>query len=188
MDTSTATAFHLRLQWLEAILSNPESTVRQSLLFPQHPSLLNTTPGGQAGREEDESSHDKDVTNRTGDLFQQLREAVLDSGHDSLRRLVDEYDSFATVLFPIVPSPEPNQQSGSPTGTSSNPRRTTPSDTLALSPADLIPAATKLELVLGATDDLKDAERMLREIEVLLEREVDGSGDLACGCMTEFIR
>lgn len=207
MDTSTSTAFQLRLQWLEAILSNPESTIRQSLLYSRDSSQSKSLQD-QDGREAGISGDGKDITSHTVDLFQQLRNAVLDSGHDSLRRLIDECepqtafrrgnnepqgsqyahlsvsksdDSIAPVLFPITPLPPPNVHDESTTGKPSETRKTiSSSDALEVNPVDLIPASTKLELVLGAADDLRDAERMLREIEVLVERGVDGSGDLAC--------
>ncbi|KAJ9102388.1 hypothetical protein QFC21_002788 [Naganishia friedmannii] len=179
MDTSTSTAFQLRLQWLEAILSSPESTIRQSLVYSRDSSQANTLPG-QDGKAAEVSRAEKDVTGRTADILQLLRNAVLDSGHDSLRRLIDEYDSIAPVLLPIKPSPPTTVHDEPPTGKPSDTRKTISSaDTLKVKPTELIPASTKLELVLGASDDLKDAERMLREIEVLLERGVDGSGDLA---------
>lgn len=92
MDTSTSTAFQLRLQWLEAILSNPESTIRQSLLYSREPSQLKTSPKHD-DRTTSVSDNGKDVTGRTADLLQQLRNVVLDSGHDSLRRLIDECES-----------------------------------------------------------------------------------------------
>jgi hypothetical protein len=91
-------------------------------------------------------------------------------------------------LLPINPSPSPSGHGESAAGKSSDTRQTISStETPDINPAALVPTSTKVELVLGAADDLKDAERMLREIEVLVERGVDGSGDLACKCSTRLI-
>lgn len=48
----------------------------------------------------------------------------------------------------------------------------------AINVADLLPDATKLTMILEAAQDIKSAERDLREIELLKKREVEGAGML----------
>lgn len=89
MDVSSYTAFHLRLQWLESILGNPTTTIHG----PSPLSDLAEQTGAvslDADGETEEDGCGKDITQRTGDLAQDLRNAVLESGHESLRRLVDD--------------------------------------------------------------------------------------------------
>lgn len=47
--------------------------------------------------------------------------------------------------------------------------------------ADVVPDETKVAIVVEARDDIKDAERGLREIEVLAARGVAGAGELDGG-------
>jgi hypothetical protein len=87
-------------------------------------------------------------------------------------------DSLAEILFPYdAPStPDDDPQ----TSTNSEKRKAIPATTIpVVRQTDLVPLETKRELVLRATEDIKDAERMLREIQLLVDRGVDGSGDLA---------
>jgi hypothetical protein len=86
-------------------------------------------------------------------------------------------DSLSPILFPY----DPSSTSDIPTqpSTAKNPRKEPTPNAPAIKASDLIPPATKLELVLGAEGDIKDADRMMREIQALVEREADGSGDLA---------
>jgi hypothetical protein len=82
------------------------------------------------------------------------------------------------MLFPYDTLPPADNEPQ----TSTNPEKTRkviPSKTPSIKSSDLIPLETKRELVLGAADDIKDAEKMLREIQLLVDRGVDGSGDLA---------
>jgi hypothetical protein len=89
MDISSYTAFHLRLQWLESIIGNPTTTVNGQ---PTKGDLTEKASAISldANDETEDDNCGKDITQRTGDLAQDLRNAVLDSGHESLRRLVDE--------------------------------------------------------------------------------------------------
>ena len=91
-------------------------------------------------------------------------------------------DSLAEILFPYNASPSQDDAPGTST-TSDKHRRAPSTNPPAIKPSDLVPLETKRELVLGAVDDIKDAEKMLREIQLLVERGVDGSGDLAGGCL-----
>jgi hypothetical protein len=86
-------------------------------------------------------------------------------------------DSLAEILFPYDALP-PTDDEPQPLN-SEKTRKAIPSKTPSIKPSDLIPLETKRELVLGAADDIKDAEKMLREIKLLVDRGVDGSGDLA---------
>lgn len=43
----------------------------------------------------------KDITQRTGDLAQQLRNALLETGHESLRRLIDECEHSLPQYTPV---------------------------------------------------------------------------------------
>jgi hypothetical protein len=87
-------------------------------------------------------------------------------------------DSLAEILFPYDTLPPTDDEPQSSTN-SEKTRKAIPTKTPAINPSDLIPLETKRELVLGAADDIKDAEKMLREIQLLVDRGVDGSGDLA---------
>ena len=89
MDVSSYTAFHLRLQWLESIIGNPTTTVSGPSPFND---LAEQTDAVSldTDSEKEEDGCGKDIAQRTGDLAQDLRNAVLESGHESLRRLVDE--------------------------------------------------------------------------------------------------
>ena len=87
-------------------------------------------------------------------------------------------DSLREILFPYNASP--TQEEAPDTAKTSDKHRRAPSvDPPIISPIDLVPLETKRELVLGAVDDMKDAEKVLREIQLLIERGVEGSGDLA---------
>ncbi|KAI5453228.1 hypothetical protein NCC49_006253 [Naganishia albida] len=179
MDVSTHTAFQLRLQWLEAILDNPSTTVQPSTLLsrdvqPTERQLAEITQGGVDGVNGG-AQPAKDITQRTGDLAQQLRNALLETGHESLRRLIDEYESLSPILFPYDPSAKENL----PVPSIANSRNPTTPHTPVVKAADLVPQETKVELVLSAEDDIKNADRIMREIQVLVERGADGSGDLA---------
>lgn len=97
---------------------------------------------------------------------------------DSPWRNPDE--SLAGILFPYDATSTTDGPVQSSTGTTKDIRKdTTPKPPL-VKASDLVPSETKVELVLGAEEDIKDAERILREIQVLVERGADGSGDLAC--------
>lgn len=48
----------------------------------------------------------------------------------------------------------------------------------ALSESDLLPDSTKLTMIMEAAGDIKHAERVLRDIELLKKQEVEGSGKL----------
>lgn len=91
-------------------------------------------------------------------------------------------DSLAEILFPY--NAPPSQDNAPDTSISDKHRRAPSTNPPAIKPSDLIPLETKRELVLGAVADIKDAEKMLREIQLLVERGVDGSGDLAGGCLS----
>lgn len=99
MDVSSYTAFNLRLQWLESILSNPQSTVNGAALSTRVAEGIVDELQGEDGEKGDGGIEGKDITQRTGDLAQDLRNAVLESGHDSLRRLVDECESLLFVVI-----------------------------------------------------------------------------------------
>lgn len=102
MDVSTHTAFQLRLQWLEAILDNPQPTIRQSPLVLMDASRSRSERKADwVDGEDGEDQHKRDVTQRTGDLAQQVRNALLETGHESLRRLIDEckYTMLVSVTF-----------------------------------------------------------------------------------------
>ncbi|KAJ9114368.1 hypothetical protein QFC20_001511 [Naganishia adeliensis] len=177
MDVSTHTAFQLRLQWLEAILDNPQPTVRQSPLVPMDASRSRSEiKADRVDGEDGEDQHKRDVTQRTGDLAQQVRNALLETGHESLRRLIDEYASLSGILFPYDPL-SATETSIQPS--TANPRKEAAPRPPVVKASDLIPSETRVELVLGAEDDIKDVDRMLREIQVLVERGADGSGELA---------
>jgi hypothetical protein len=47
--------------------------------------------------------------------------------------------------------------------------------------ADLLPDQTRLAMVLEAREDIVEAERVLREIEVYRSRAVEGAGELEGG-------
>jgi hypothetical protein len=93
MDAPSYTAFHLRLQWLQSIISGPPSTVNGASLSYYRSQGSEDTTNGADGKIEEEQDR-KDITQRTGDLAQDLRNAVFESGHESLRRLVDECELF----------------------------------------------------------------------------------------------
>lgn len=97
MDVSSYTAFQLRLQWLEAILDNPQSTVRQSALITQDSSQSTADEPKAVDTGNSDAHPPKDITQRTGDLAQRLRSALLETGHDSLRRLIDECEYVLLV-------------------------------------------------------------------------------------------
>ena len=44
--------------------------------------------------------------------------------------------------------------------------------------SDLLPDSTKLTMVMEAAGDIKHAERVLRDIDLLKKQEVEGSGKL----------
>lgn len=48
----------------------------------------------------------------------------------------------------------------------------------AIRESDLLPDSTKLTMVMEAAGDIKHAERVLRDIELLKKQEVEGSGQL----------
>jgi hypothetical protein len=102
MDVSSYTAFHLRLQWLESIISGPPSTINGASLSTHRLQEEAAQNGADGEIEEDQDG--KDITQRTGDLAQDLRNVILESGHESLRRLVDEckIDVFL-VDPPLIP-------------------------------------------------------------------------------------
>jgi hypothetical protein len=86
-------------------------------------------------------------------------------------------DSLSGILFPYDPLSTNENLVQPPTANSRN--QNTPHAPV-VKASDLIPPETKVELVLGAEDDMKDVDRILREIQVLVARGADGSGDLAC--------
>lgn len=90
-------------------------------------------------------------------------------------------ESLSPILFPYDPSAKENL----PVPSIANSRNPTTPHTPVVKAADLVPQETKVELVLSAEDDIKNADRIMREIQVLVERGADGSGDLACGCRIE---
>lgn len=85
-------------------------------------------------------------------------------------------ESLSPLLFPYDPSTSENLAAQSAANSRNPPTSRTP----IIKASDLIPQETKVELVLGAEDDIKNADRIMREIQVLVERGADGSGDLAC--------
>lgn len=57
-----------------------------------------------------------------------------------------------------------------------------------LTESDLLPDSTKLTMVMEAAGDIKHAERVLRDIELLKKQEVEGSGRLHGQSLTRLLQ
>ncbi|WVR09637.1 hypothetical protein IAU60_006710 [Kwoniella sp. DSM 27419] len=96
--------------------------------------------------------------------------AQLAGESDGLKRLIEGYHQYLPLLYPtgVPPSSTHSQDGGE--STEQDPRPVTK--------ADLLPDAAKIAMILEAAADIRGAERDLREIELLKQRGVDGSGQL----------
>ncbi|KAL7424538.1 hypothetical protein Q5752_000222 [Cryptotrichosporon argae] len=110
-------------------------------------------------------SPERPVTVRVDEARSRLEGVVKDS--DALKSLWVNYDRYLPFLK-LDDDPALLVKDGVPA----------PPDAPQPGPADFVGAHTRLALVLESARDIADAERQLREIDVLRARGVDGAGEL----------
>ncbi|EIW72126.1 hypothetical protein TREMEDRAFT_58282 [Tremella mesenterica DSM 1558] len=158
-------ALEIRLRTIEAIIygvpshsslsftstSNIDSDPGISHLSPTEPHKegeIRLTGDPKYTRQVEKSSIS--LTRRIKDVMDVLERT---GGHDDgIKRLLDGYDQYLPLLQPGSEAINSDSES--------------------------LPDHTKLIIVLEASEDIKESERGLREIDLLISKGVDGSGEL----------
>ncbi|WVQ83657.1 hypothetical protein IAT38_005800 [Cryptococcus sp. DSM 104549] len=124
----------------------------EAQLFGVPPSLTADAPAPAKG-------HGKAATRRLREISEGLER--LGASSDGVKRLLDGYNQYLPLL--TIPAAGPS---------------TTGDDESQIKEEDLLPDSVKLTMVLEAAEDVKGAEKGLREIELLKEKGAEGSGEL----------
>lgn len=161
--TSSLLPLELRLRTLEAqlfgvppsLLSDPDS------LSSTSPSALSTPA----------------VTRRILSVAQGLHQ--LGESSDGVKRLLEGYEQYLPLLaIPTATGPSPNSSAPDPNATPSTEEPNSTPRPTPIHESSLLPDSVKLAMILEAASDIRGAERDLREIEILKNRQVEGSGEL----------
>ncbi|WWC95140.1 hypothetical protein V866_001994 [Kwoniella sp. B9012] len=136
----------------------------EAQLFGVPPSIVDQ-PSYVQGKAKGESSKS---------AIRQIQEAEeiferLSSESEGIKRLLDGYDQYLPLLNPPSITTLTNDQEQDSTESNKKER---------ITESDLLPDAIKLTMVLEAYSDIRGAERDLREIDLLKNKDVQGSGNL----------
>ncbi|WVW86405.1 hypothetical protein I302_108451 [Kwoniella bestiolae CBS 10118] len=134
----------------------------ESQLFGVPPSILDQQ---QYSKGNGEGSTSNSTTKSATRQIQEAEEVFerLCSESEGIKRLLEGYDQYLPLLNPPSSSTLTGENDGSEQR---------------VSESDLLPENIKLTMVLESYRDIKGAERDLREIDLLRERDVQGSGSL----------
>ncbi|KAG7532049.1 hypothetical protein FFLO_03924 [Filobasidium floriforme] len=187
-DTSSSTsALYLRLGLLEDLLSSQTPTSTST----SNEAAFDSKEG--AGAVNAEPRPGQDLTSRLEALERGLQDLIRSSGHESLRRFFDRFDSIQ-VLLRHVPDPRTTtststltstqsttainttDSAGTQPGNSVDPNLDRSSSTTTTSPT--LSTGTKLSLVLPSTQTLLSIPAQYTALRALLDRGVDGAGEL----------
>ncbi|WWC64832.1 uncharacterized protein I303_107446 [Kwoniella dejecticola CBS 10117] len=136
------------------------------------------------------SSEDKSTLSSPGSrksVIRQVRESQdaferLSRESEGIKRLIEGYDQYLPLLnistvLPVSSSSQQQELEQSQSNKSSN-----DNDTGIPMPntdeSSLLPDQVKLTMVMESANDLKEADRTLREIDLLTQRDAQGSGQL----------
>ncbi|WVQ66722.1 uncharacterized protein L199_004911 [Kwoniella botswanensis] len=138
----------------------------EAQLFGVPPSIVDQ-PSFIQGKAKGESSKS---------AIRQIQEAEeiferLSSESEGIKRLLDGYDQYLPLLNPPSTTITTLTNDQEQDSTESNKKER-------ITESDLLPDAIKLTMVLEAYSDIKGAERDLREIDSLKNKDVQGSGNL----------
>ncbi|WWD03915.1 hypothetical protein V865_001973 [Kwoniella europaea PYCC6329] len=136
----------------------------EAQLFGVPPSIVDQ-PSFTRGKAKGESSKS---------AIRQIQEAEeiferLSSESEGIKRLLDGYDQYLPLLNPPTTTTLTNDQEQDSIESNKNER---------ITESNLLPDAIKLTMVLEAYGDIRGAERDLREIDLLKNKDVQGSGNL----------
>ncbi|KAK6909142.1 hypothetical protein I204_01565 [Kwoniella mangroviensis CBS 8886] len=138
----------------------------EAQLFGVPPSIVDR-PSFSQGKAKGESSKSAiRQTQEAEEIFERLS-----SESEGIRRLLDGYDQYLPLLNPPSTSTTTLRNDQEQDSTESNRKER-------ITESDLLPDAIKLTMVLEAYNDIKGAERDLREIDLLKNKDVQGSGNL----------
>jgi hypothetical protein len=125
-------------------------------------------------------STSRNIQRRIEDIEEALERASQSS--DALKRLIEGCESFDRPSDPrssTAADPAIDQQYlPLLTLADHQPRNEDDAPQEGITESDLLPDSTKLTMVMEAAGDIKHAERLLRDIELLKTQEVEGSGQL----------
>lgn len=93
-----------------------------------------------------------------------------------LYRIDEQY--LPLLAIPAATGPSPNSSAPDPNATPSTEEPNSTPRPTPIHESSLLPDSVKLAMILEAASDIRGAERDLREIEILKNRQVEGSGEL----------
>ncbi|WVQ94928.1 hypothetical protein IAU59_002014 [Kwoniella sp. CBS 9459] len=179
--TSLILPLNLRLRTLEAQLFGVPSSLVDSADYRSSTKKAART-SYHDGDDDDQDGHQRAVIRRMRDIEDTFDRLAGQS--DGLKRLLEGYKQYQPLL--ALPTTQPSTSSTTDQGekpaasdhTANDEGETTTRSEGVISESDLLSDRVKLSMVLEAAADIRNAERDLREIELLSKKGVQGSGSL----------
>ncbi|WVF67332.1 hypothetical protein IAT40_002083 [Kwoniella sp. CBS 6097] len=175
----------LRLRTLEAQLFGVPSSLVDDCSSSASSSRRIGTIGTAIGTDEIErDAQRKGVTHRMREIEDSFDRLAGQS--DGLKRLLEGYEQYQSLIALPTNQPSSSTSTDGPSdkGTvaasieqTQDEKRGTQQDSM-ISESDLLSDRVKLSMILEAAGDIRNAERDLREIELLRTKRVEGSGSL----------